>query len=1102
VVGRVNVPGHEILSELGRGGMGVVYQARQTKLGRLVALKMILSGAHAGATDLARFRTEAEAVARLQHTNIVQIFEVGEHDGLPYFSLEFCGGGSLERKLNGTPLPPREAVALVEQLARAMHAAHQKGVVHRDLKPANVLLADDGTPKVTDFGLAKKLDEAGQTATGSVMGTPSYMAPEQAGGKSGEIGPAADVYALGAILYECLTGRPPFKAATAMDTLLQVVADDPLPPTRLAPRTPRDMEIICLKCLQKEPQRRYAGADGLADDLRHFLSGEPITARPVGTLERAAKWVRRRPAAAALLGVSVVAAFGFGLLLDRARREADARRAVEADLRGQAESERDKAADAWEDAQDVMAHGFLEQARAVRLSRQPGRRWQALELLGRAEQLRSRRRQRAPSPGSLGVLPTLDQLRREAVAALLLEDARPVSAGPVPALARGGLVSEDGRRALVTFQRRDAATGQRSDVLRLIDLKDGRTTAEYPHPFPDGGGCTALSPDGTTIAVVAEDGSVQLLGLPDEKAGKTLPALKAPGGPLEAVEVGNVPLVFSRDSRYLLAPWGNGEQTDLFLWDLRQPAASRRVTRVAAPVLSAAFRADGQAIACLLDGTRIAIVDLGGRGEPKVIALPLPIAVERTGGDSPRLYSRWKLSWSPTAPILAVVCQTSNDRPVVVLWDTEKGQEFGRWDGPFGTWPPALSFHPGGKSLAAGDFEGTVTCFDLAERRETLRLEGAHHDGVAFVCWLADGRMLSKGIIGTAVKTWEPAAPLASAAPLDGSRMHQIAYSRDGRWLALLREAPRPALLLLDRATGRPAPPLALDTLPNEAGLVFRPDGRQLALVSREEVTVWDVPGWKVALQKKAGEGNAGRWLCAPAFLEDGRLLVASAEFTDAHETVTRFRVSDVFSGREAGPPVDVSHAAASDFGALGDGGLSGDGRRLIALPAGIFPAKDPLLVWDVGTGQKVAELKRPEDVAGTTTAVRMSPDGKWLAQDFWPDQPNEEFGQPVEPSARLWDVAAGRQSWQLPPGRLPGPSAFSPDSRLFAVGYSPSGIEVWDVARGVALFRWDPPGMREAVTLAFAPDGTLAAIDLQGPLWTLDIPALRRQLDDMGLDW
>jgi hypothetical protein len=309
--GIVRVEGYEILVELARGGMGVVYQARQAGLGRLVALKMILAGGHAGPAELARFRAEAEAIARLQHPNIVQVYEVGEHEGRPFFSLEFCGGGGLDRKLSGTPLPPQEAAALVQTLARAVHAAHEKGVIHRDLKPANVLLAADGTPKISDFGLAKKLDEAGQTQSGAVLGTPSYMAPEQAGGKSSEIGPAADVYALGAILYECLTGRPPFKGVTPLDTLLLVRTAEPVAPSQLQPQTPRDLETICLKCLRKEPAKRYGGAAALADDLGRFQRGEPIAARPVGPAERVGRWCRRNPAlAAALAAVLLVFAAG------------------------------------------------------------------------------------------------------------------------------------------------------------------------------------------------------------------------------------------------------------------------------------------------------------------------------------------------------------------------------------------------------------------------------------------------------------------------------------------------------------------------------------------------------------------------------------------------------------------------------------------------------------------------------------------------------------------------------------------------------------------------------------------------------------------------
>jgi serine/threonine protein kinase len=251
------VPGYEILRELGRGGMGVVYKARHLGLDRIVALKMILVGEYAGAQERARFRSEAETVARLQHPNIVQIHEVGEQGGRAFFSLEFAAGGSLAQKIAAAPPSEAEAAGLVETLARAMHAAHERGVVHRDLKPANVLLTADGTPKIADFGLAKRLDaDARHTRSGAVLGTPSYMAPEQASGKGGAVGPPADVYALGAILYELLTGRPPFRADTPWDTVVLVLTEDPVPPSRLRARVPHDLETICLMCLEKEPAKR------------------------------------------------------------------------------------------------------------------------------------------------------------------------------------------------------------------------------------------------------------------------------------------------------------------------------------------------------------------------------------------------------------------------------------------------------------------------------------------------------------------------------------------------------------------------------------------------------------------------------------------------------------------------------------------------------------------------------------------------------------------------------------------------------------------------------------------------------------------------------
>ncbi len=327
----VTVPGYEILAELGKGGMGIVWRARHVALKRLVALKMILAGNQAKPEQLARFQTEAEAVARLQHPNIVQVYEVGAWQGNPFFSLELCGGGSLADKLQGAPMLPREAAPLLETLARAMHAAHEKNIIHRDLKPANVLLTEDGVPKIGDFGLAKQLDgDSGQTRSGEIMGTPSYMAPEQAMGKTREIGPATDIYALGAMLYELLSGRPPFRGATVWETIEQVCFRDPVPPTQLQPKIPRDLETICLKCLHKEPDRRYASAQDLADDLRRFQHQEPIKARPAGRVERLAKWARRQPYQAAFGAASALflAVFVFASL----REARDYRRKYEQQL--------------------------------------------------------------------------------------------------------------------------------------------------------------------------------------------------------------------------------------------------------------------------------------------------------------------------------------------------------------------------------------------------------------------------------------------------------------------------------------------------------------------------------------------------------------------------------------------------------------------------------------------------------------------------------------------------------------------------------------------------------------------------------------------------
>jgi serine/threonine-protein kinase len=323
------IPGYEVDAVLGYGGMGVVFRARHLPLGRLVALKMTLAGSYAAPRERERFHREAEAIAALRHVNIVQVYDVGDWAGRPYFTMELVEGGSLAERLAGTPQPARQVAALLATLAEAVHAAHRGGVVHRDLKPANILFAPDGTPKVTDFGLARRLESGeGLTLSGAPLGTPSYMAPEQARGQSRAVGPAVDVYALGAILYEMLTGRPPFRGETQAETVLQVIDQEPVPPAWLNAKVPRDLQTICLKCLQKEPSRRYPSAAELGADLRLFLNGEAIGARPEGLVERLARRIRRRPGLSASVAIAMVLVV-VSLWLGNERARADRRREAE-----------------------------------------------------------------------------------------------------------------------------------------------------------------------------------------------------------------------------------------------------------------------------------------------------------------------------------------------------------------------------------------------------------------------------------------------------------------------------------------------------------------------------------------------------------------------------------------------------------------------------------------------------------------------------------------------------------------------------------------------------------------------------------------------------
>jgi eukaryotic-like serine/threonine-protein kinase len=399
------VPGYKVVAVCARGGMGIVFQARHLKLNRIVALKMLLAGAYAAPLELARFRREAQAVAALRHPHIVQVYDVGDLNGHPYFTMEFVEGGSLAQQVCNNRPSVRQAAELVATVASAVQFAHKSGIIHRDLKPANILLTADGTPKITDFGLARIQGGTEFTLSGARLGTPSYMAPEQALGKTSALGPAVDVYSLGAVLYELLTGQPPFQGATASDIERQVVAEEAKPPSWLNANVPRNLDTICLKCLSKNPARRYASAQDLAQDLHRYLDGLPVLARPVGVLERGVKWVRRRPALAALILmmlVTLAAAVGTSIWLQwqRSSRQAFAQHIIEDGIPGAYElAGREQWQDAKKHLDNIRSH--LPYADSDELNRRVARAQQDINFAERLEQIRESHSYSVPESNAL-----------------------------------------------------------------------------------------------------------------------------------------------------------------------------------------------------------------------------------------------------------------------------------------------------------------------------------------------------------------------------------------------------------------------------------------------------------------------------------------------------------------------------------------------------------------------------------------------------------------------------------------------------------------------------------------------------------------------------
>ena len=1008
---------YEILGVLGRGGMGVVYKARQKGLNRLTALKMILAGTHAGPEQLARFHAEAEAVAQLQHPNIVQIYEVGQRDGRPFFSLEVLDGGSLAQKLNGTPLPHRQAAQMLEALARAIHFAHEHGIVHRDLKPANILLATDGTPKITDFGLAKRLeDDSAHTGTGAVLGTPSYMAPEQAAGRTREVGPLADVYSLGAILYDCVTGRPPFRGETVLDTLQQVQSADPVPPTRLQPRVPSDLETICLKCLQKEPHKRYASAAALADDLHRFLDGQPIQARPVGLVEWALKWARRRPAVAALLAILAVVLSGSFVSLFALWQHAEHERATADRLRGSAVKAAAEAEDARKDAESARDEARLSYRRKRRLLYATH-----MNLVQAALQDGHFKRAK-------------DLLRDMAVRKPGEADLRAFEWYYLWRLCNSDRLKLQGHTNLVTLvafspARTYLATAGLDHQVKVWLRKSGRELHTLPRQGRPVRGL-AFSPDEKRLAAAGADGAVRLW---DVKSGTEIRFGKDQK-PLRGHLEGATAVAFSPDGKLLASA---GEDRTVRLWDLQTGAEAHALEGHRYTVTAVAFSPDGKLLA--------------SAGEDRSVRL-----WEMPSGKPRRLlegHGDWVncLAFSPDGKLLA----SGGADLVVRIWDVARGESV-RVLGGYPRPVTAVEFRTDGRYLAGLSEDGTVRVWDVVLGREAKTYKSEHglmrtvafsEDGeelanIRFVhrvddmtpplsghggavrCagFSPDGKWLAStsGVVDEhthhasgEVKIWA-VARRQEVRSLQGHTLlvYAAAWSPDGKRLATVSEDR--TVRLWDTAKGSPLHMLGGHEA-RVTGVTFSPDGKWLATASADRtVKLWDAVTGK-ELRTLGGHERAVR---AVAFSPDGkRLASASADRSVRLWDPLTGKLLQTFTGHEYA----VTSVAFSPDGTLLVSGSEDMTARL----------------WNPNTGEQVGLLRGHTD---GVTCVAFSPRDRQEARPLRLATASEDQ------TVKLWDLETGEETLTLKGHRHRVLSvAFSPDGDRLATAGSDQTVRLWD---------------------------------------------------------
>ena len=1001
------VPGYEIVRLLGRGGMGVVYQARHVRLHRLVALKT-LAAAQDDPVQEARFQREAETAARLQHPNIAQVYEVGEHEGRPYFVLEFLGGGSLSDKLSGTPQPPGRAAELVLTLAHAMHYAHQQGVVHRDLKPANVLLAEDGTPKITDFGLAKNLDlDHEQTRSGAVVGTPSYMAPEQAAGSTRQVGPAADIYALGAILYELLTGHPPFKGATVLETLEQVRSEEPVPPRRLQNKVPRDLETVCLTCLRKEPAKRYASAEELARDLERFLAGEPIEARPVGQVERLVRWAARRPALAAVYGllplVAVLVAAGGSAAWQWQRAEEANQDAAQA---------RDEAVKARE---ELAFRTYLHRVNLAHWE------WRDNEV-ARADRLL----QQCPEH--------LRQWEWHYVKRLCHPELRICQGHTQPVL--GVCFSPDSKRLASaskdgTVRVWDAATGQ-----EILTLK-GHTG------FVTG---VCFSPDGKRLASAsgafywgndpAGRGQPSEVKVWDAATGREALTIKVHTG-------GTSGVAFSPDGKRLASASAIRTVT---VWDA---ATGQEVLTLGGHagkfINGVAFSPDGSRLACA-SGPTVKVWD--AQTGQEVLTL------------SGHKHIVWHVCFSPDGSRLASAAGNKwnvHEPGELKVWDARTGQEQFTLPGHTdNVW--SVCFSPDGSHLVSASRDRMIKVWDMATGREAFTLKG-HTGEVRDMAFSPDGLYLASASADGTVRLWDPSSgqdPATLKGPAGNVRA--AAFTPNGLRIATV--SADKTVKVWDAQTGG-----VICTLQHGAsgpsGMHFSPDGKHLAsyfsggyrsIKDRTylpaTVKVWDAQTGQEVFASKGFTSMAMAVCLSP----DGQRMACAVD--------KKVRVWDVQTGQEVLTLDCLIHTTFLGNGAIGPEGRAGfvsalafspDGKKLVAASRDDGTVR----VWDAQTGQPLLTLKGH---TGLVHGVAFSPDGRRLASAS------------SDQTVRVWDAAMGQEVLLIKLDSFPvGRVCFSPDGKRLAVSVE-QAVKVWDAATGYEALSLR--GLYGGAVVSFSPDG------------------------------